>query len=163
MVDIMAIQGAISGLKTAADLAKGLIQLKSTADMQVQVIELQSAILAAQSNALAAQADQFTMIQRIRELEEEIARIKAWEEEKKRYQLVNPWQGAASLVYAVKESCKGAEPPHWICAKCYDDGRRTILQPKYDDRTYLLLFCATCKSDIHSGLRGVHRATYAPG
>lgn len=43
------------------------------------------------------------MIQRIRDLEEDVARIKAWEEEKKRYQLVNPWQGAASLVYALKE------------------------------------------------------------
>ena len=162
MVDIMTLQNAVLSLKTASDIAKSFLHLRSLADVQGKVIDLQEAILSAQSSALAAQSEQFAMVQRVRDLEEEIARIKAWEEEKKRYQMMHPWQGATLLVYALKESCKGAEPPHWICAKCYDDGRRTVLQPTYDKEHFWLLFCATCKSQLHSGYRGEHHPTYAP-
>jgi hypothetical protein len=157
----MTLQSAVLSLKAASDIAKGFIYLKSLAEVQGKVIELQDVILSAQTSALTAQSEQFSMIQRIRDLEEDIARIKAWEEEKKHYQLVNPWQGAASLVYALKESCKETEPPHWICTKCYDDGRRTILQPTSNTAGFLLLSCPTCRSDIHSGLRGTHAAKYA--
>lgn len=126
MPDMMLIQGAITGLQTAANIAKGMMQLKTTADMQVQVIELQSAILAAQSSALAAQSDQFSMVEQIRQLKKEIADIKAWEETKQRYALTSPWTGC--FVYAMKESCKGSKPPHWICEHCYQDRREAILQ-----------------------------------
>jgi len=101
------------------------------------------------------------MIQRVHDLEEEIARVRAWEEQKKRYKLVNPWEGAISVVYALKESCKGTEPPHWICTKCYDDGRRTILQLRKDQKQYVLLVCPTCKSEIHTESHGIPSAIYS--
>jgi len=159
---LVTLQNAVLSLKTASEIAKGFLHLQSMAEVQGKVIDLQSAILSAQSDALAAQSEQSSMIQRVRDLEEEIARIKAWEEEKKRYQMVNPWQGATFLVYALKESRKGTEPPHWICTKCYDDGRRTILQPSLDKVGYWLLVCPTCHAEINSGVRGTHRAEYAP-
>lgn len=105
MPDMALIQGAITSLNAAANIAKGFLQLRSIAEVQGKVIELQSAILAAQSSALAAQSDQATMIQRIGELEKEIARVKAWEETKQRYQLISPWPGA--FLYALKEQSKG--------------------------------------------------------
>ena len=120
MVDVMSIQGAILGLKTAADIAKGFLQLQSLAEVQGKVIDLQSAILAAQSSALAAQSEQSSMIQLVRELEKEVAGIEAWEGEKQRYQLIAPWPGF--FVYALKETSKGTEPPHWICEHCYQEG-----------------------------------------
>lgn len=112
MVDLMAIRSAISSLQTAGQIAKGLLQLQSLADVQRKVIDLQEAILSAQSSALAANSDQFAMIQRVRELEEEITRIKAWEEQKKCYKLVYPWEDSMATVYALKESCKATEAPH---------------------------------------------------
>lgn len=163
MVDVMSIHSAILGLKTAADMAKGFLQLQSMAEVQGKVIDLQSAILAAQSSALAAQSEQSSMIQQVRELEEEIARIKAWEAEKQRYKLVAILDGTATA-YALKESCKGTDPPHWLCTKCYDDGRRTILQPQYDKAGSGLLVCPTCKSSLHSRYRHTGKPSYAtPG
>ncbi len=159
MVDLMSIQGAIFSLKTATDIAKGFLQLQSMAEVQGKVIDLQSAILAAQSSALAAQSEQSSMIQQVRELEEEITRVKAWEREKQRYKLVAILRGATA--YALKESCKGTEPPHWICTKCYDDGRRTILQPQYDKTGLGLLVCPTCKSALHSQYRSTGTPEYA--
>lgn len=161
MVDMATIQGAISSLQTAGNIAKSLFELKSMAEVQVKVMDLNSAILSAQQSALTAQSEQFTMIQRIRDLEEEIARVKAWEEQKQRYKLVHPWEGATMVVYALKESSKGTEAAHWICTKCYDDGRRTILQPSFDKEGWSLITCPTCKGTIHVGTRGTHKPTYA--
>jgi primase-polymerase (primpol)-like protein len=145
MVDMMAIQGAITGLKTATDIAKGLLHLQSLAEVQTKVIDLQSAILAAQSSALTAQSDQFAMIQRVRDLEEEIARVKAWEEEKQRYQLITPWPGCH--VYALKESSKGTEPPHWICTQCYENGMKSLLHDTqhWDRQIKQIIQCHRCK------------------
>ena len=142
--DMTLIQGAITGLKIASDIAKGFIKLKSMAEVQALTIELQSAILAAQSSAFAAHSEQSAMIQRVRDLEEEIAHIKAWEEEKQRYQLITPWDGCH--VYALKESCKGTEPPHWICANCYQGGRKSPLHnsQKRDNRIFHIIKCPNC-------------------
>ena len=81
-MDITLIQSTITGLKLAGDIAKSIYELKSTSDIQGKVIELQSAILSAQSSALAANADQAAMVEEIRTLKEEIARVKAWESQK---------------------------------------------------------------------------------
>jgi len=147
MADMALIQGAVTGLKTAADIAKGFLNLHTMAEVQGKVIDLQSAILTAQSSALAAQSDQFSMIQEIRDLKEEIARIKAWEETKQRYALHQVRPGI--FVYALKDFSKGTEPPHWICTKCYEDKRKAVLQKGGEImiRTHKLV-CLACMSEI---------------
>ena len=67
-MDMSLIQGTISGLKIASDIAKSFLELKSISDVQGKVIELQSAILSAQSSALDANAAQSAMIDEIRAL-----------------------------------------------------------------------------------------------
>lgn len=128
MVDATMLQGAITGLKFAADLAIGLGKIHTLAEVQGKAIELQQIILSAQSSALAAQGQQFALIERIRDLEEEVASVKAWEETKQRYELQEPNPG--TFVYALKAQTSTAEPKHWICAACYEDAKRSILQLK---------------------------------
>ena len=159
-MDMAMIQGTISGLKVAGDIAKGLLELKSISDVQGKVIELQSAILSAQSSALAANADQAAMVDEVRQLKEEVARVKAWEAQKQRYQLEAIWESAA-LVYALKKSMSGTEPPHWICTKCYEDGVRMILQPRKGKDGFGVLACPTCKSELHSRYRDTGQPSYS--
>lgn len=142
MIEIATISAAISSLQSAAEIAKGMIGLRDTAMIQGKVIELQSAILAAQSSALAAQSDQFGLIEKIRALEEDIARVKAWEREKEKYELkeLQP----RSFAYAVKADAKGTQPAHYICANCYEQGEKRILQ----QRDYLNLDCPKCKTAV---------------
>jgi len=151
-MDLALIQGTISGLKTAADIAKGLMELKSMSDVQAKVIELQSAILAAQNSALSANADQAAMADEIRALKEEIACVKAWQTKKKRYKLYSPWAGA--VVYALKESMSEGEPPHWICTQCYENGKPSILQFKSSSSGAGAYVCP-CGVNIHSVPRGI--------
>lgn len=159
MVDLHMIQGTIASLKFAGDVAKSLLELKTLGDVQGKVIELQSAILSAQSSALSANAEQSAMVEEIRKLKEEIAKVKAWEAEKQRYKLTNPWSGG--VAYALKESMANGEPPHVICTKCYEDGRKSILNPIPDARGFVSFGCPICKAQIPTGYRGGVKPEYA--
>jgi cell division protein FtsB len=154
--DITLFNGAITGLKAAADIAIAFNNLRTMTEVQAKAIELQGVILNAQSSALAAQGEQFALVQRIRDLEKEIADVKAWHEEKQRYALAPSKDGF--IVYALKRERSNTEPPHWICTNCYEDGRKSIL----NDRTMappkgahqLVLECPRCKSHVDTGYSG---------
>jgi hypothetical protein len=160
-MDLRLIQGTISGLKVAGDLAKGLLDLKSLADVQGRVIDLQSAILAAQSSALSANADQAAMAEEIRGLKEDLARAKDWEREKQRYKLISPWEGA--VLYALREDQADSEPPHWICTSCYGEGRKSILNSKQKHPNNGVAVCPVCKSEVQSLWMNVPIPEYAQG
>lgn len=147
---IPAFQTTVGTLKSAADVAISLSKLHTMAEVQAKAIELQQIILSAQSSALEAQSEQFTLLDRIRDLEKVLAEVKAWETEKNKYQLeaiVNGRGRENVYAYSTKE---GIEPAHKICAACYEDGHKSILQLEY--RTPGMdnvLVCHRCKADIY--------------
>jgi hypothetical protein len=96
VVDMTAIAGLVSSLKAATDISKAMIGLRDTALIQGKVIELQGIILSARQSALSAQSDQFTLLERVRDLEKKLADLGAWGAEKTRYEL--------------KEVCAGRSP-----------------------------------------------------
>jgi hypothetical protein len=77
VIDISAISGALSALKAARDVAETMIGLRDTAAFQAKMIEFQSKIIDANKAAFSAQEKRSTLLERIRELEEEMARLKA--------------------------------------------------------------------------------------
>jgi hypothetical protein len=120
------IASAIGSIKAAGDIAKAITGLRDAQTIQAKVIELQQVILSAQTSALAAQSDQFTLLQQIRELEAKMAKLEAWEAEKKRYQLRD--FGGRTFAYELKPQEANGEPIHRICANCYQKGHKSILQ-----------------------------------
>lgn len=152
MVDLLAIKGAIDGLNSARNVAKAAIGLRDAALLQDKVIELNDMILTAQSSALDAQADQLAMAKRIDDLERHIAQVKAWETEKKRYQLTD--FGGGTFAYLLKPEMSGGEPAHRICATCYQQGQKSILQFQskngYGQDRY---HCPACDKDCEFGAR----------
>lgn len=147
-MDIALFHGTIASLRLAGEITQGFLKLKSLSEVQGKVIELQSVILSAQSSALEANAQQTAMVEEIRNLKEEIAHIKAWEKEKQRYKLISPLPG--TVLYALKEECSASEPPHWICTKCYEEGRKSILNPQKNKAALYVFICPVCKSEYHS-------------
>ncbi len=87
---------------------------------------------------------------------EDIANMKAWDTEKQRYQLTSPWQGA--VLYSLKESMKGVEPPHYICTNCYHDGAKSILNQEFVGGGKIAFVCPRCKSS-HQAL-GSHSSGF---
>jgi hypothetical protein len=109
----------LSALKTAFDIAKGLKDIDNAARRNAAVIELQEKILSAQQT-------QSTLAERIGELEKEVARLKAWDADKQRYERREVSRGV--IAYVLKPSEQGIEPFHMLCPKCYHDGKPSELQ-----------------------------------
>ncbi|HEX4296288.1 MAG TPA: hypothetical protein VHZ29_19300 [Rhizomicrobium sp.] len=139
-MDMASIQAAMTGLNAAANIGGALLKLVSGTEIQTKVIELNTQILAAQTSALAANSDQFALLQEVREMKEELARVKAWEAEKQKYELHRYPTG--SFCYSIKDAMRGSEPPHEICANCYEQGKKRILQRQ----NHLFVFCPNCKT-----------------
>lgn len=129
MVDLGSIAAAVSSLKAAGDIARGLFDLKTAAEIQGRVIDLQSVILNAQSSAFAAQSEQMSLLQRLGELEKQVSRTEAWEVEIKRYRLRDYGQGR--FAYELIAEAANGEPAHRLCPACFQLGKKSILQFKH--------------------------------
>ncbi|WP_340107649.1 hypothetical protein [Pikeienuella sp. HZG-20] len=123
---LAAIGSAISIMKSAKDGLSAAIATRDSAVLREKAIELNGQIIAAQELALSAQAAQSALIERERQLEAEIVRLKDWEAEKARYELSEAAPGC--FTRAIKAGMENGEPPHQICEQCYQDGRKSILQ-----------------------------------
>ena len=63
------------------------------------------------------------------ELEKEIVKLKAWDAEKANYQPAQLAPGIHAYVYQPKTQT--SEPAHWICGKCYREGKKGVFQRQY--------------------------------
>ena len=146
MISPVEISAGLTSLRTAFDIAKAIKGITDAADRNVKILELQGVIIEAQNSAIAAQQVHASDVKRIEALEAEVARMKAWDGEKARYELKAIGNGA--FVYAVKPGMENGEPPHWLCPPCYTKGQKSFLQrtseafgQRPSERTWDCPFC----------------------
>lgn len=128
-----------------------LIKKGSTLEAQEQIITLRE-------GALELQEENHQLKQRIKELESIIQSAENWNEEKKRYALVNPWKGAAQ-VYALRKDNSEDEAAHLVCTNCFEQKRKVILTPQSKDG-WVYMVCPLCKANLQTGYRGIGTAKY---
>lgn len=89
--------------------------------------------------------------------------IETWEQEKEKYKLREICPHV--FVYAIKEEEKGAEPSHWICAACYNQGKKSILQLNRKEKAGHFYICYECCSEIcdHSKRQPTKRRVLSRG
>jgi len=109
------IMGGISGLKAAFDIARGLKDIDDTTRRNAAVIELQEKIL-------GAQQAQSALVERVGELEKQVADFEKWETEKEKYDLQEVYP--QNFAYAIKESARAGAPAHLICTTCYENRKK---------------------------------------
>jgi hypothetical protein len=124
--ELKAAGAAATSLKAAFELTKAFVDVKGAVEVQGKVFELQRVILAAQQDAFTAQEPQAALLKRIGELEKEIADLEAWDREKERYALTEIASGV--FAYKLKPEAQGAEPEHLLCANCFHQHRKSVLQ-----------------------------------
>jgi Zn finger protein HypA/HybF involved in hydrogenase expression len=120
------IRGALGALQSASNIIKTFAGMRGDSENSAKLLELQKQIMAAQTSAIQANAAQTALIERVRDLEAQIAKFETWNAEKQRYELKAISPGA--LAYALKAEASGSEPPHYICQTCYEKGKKSILQ-----------------------------------
>lgn len=143
------ISGTIGGLKTASELAKSMLDIRDAAMMKTKISELYGVILSAQESALAANADQLTLLKQKGELEARLLQFETWDAEKQRYKLERLEPGV--FVRALKPEMANGEPPHQICAACYENGKKFPLQGDEENNGRQKLRCQGCGTVVTVG------------
>lgn len=150
MADMALISGAVASLKAANDIAKGMLTLRDGALIQGKVIELQSVILDAQSSVFAVNQERSALIESIGELEKKVAAMEAWRAERERYALKEI--APSVLAYLLKESERATEPLHALCANCYQNRKKSILQFQGNYYSVAKFKCHSCNSEIDAAI-----------
>ena len=148
---VLATFSTVTGsLKAAGETVKAMIDLRDAAVFHSKAIELQQQISAALADAISAYESQTTALQRVRELEEKVAKFEKWDAEKNRYEMKNIGWGAT--VYMLKPEARSTEPPHWVCAHCYQKGEIFIIQNTVEGKNRTNArrgwFCPSCHNEI---------------
>jgi hypothetical protein len=147
MVDISALASALSSLKAAKDIGEAMIGLRDAATFQAKLLEFQSKLIDANNAAFAAQDERVALLERVGALEEEIAHLRTWEADKERYELKEVGSGA--FTYVLKEAMRGGEPIHWLCANCYQQGKKRLLQAHGEGSSFFYHICPDCSGKIN--------------
>ena len=94
------------------------------------IIDMQAAVLEAQSDAITSQQAHSRQNARIAEIEQAVSNFQDWETEKARYALVNTGTGNYDgvFVYLLRSESAQGEPPHYICPRCFEQRIKSILQ-----------------------------------
>lgn len=150
----------ISGLSGLAKIATDLFSANEATKRQALFNEFQKALGKSYADTLAHQQSSLALLDENRDLKQQVVDFKKWEAESQRYRLVNP--GASGVVYALRESDRCVDPPHYICANCYQDGKKSHLSARSSNVHGFQLVCNTCKAEISLNARGAPEFKYAP-
>ena len=147
---IASISALMTSIKTAKDLAQSMATVRDIAMFQENLVNLRGEIINAQDAALSAQEEQGKLLENIKELKADIAALKAWDAEKQRYELRDLREAKGIFVYALKPDAANGEPEHMICATCFQNGKKSILQAetRIPGRASVLV-CHGCGSALY--------------
>ena len=156
MVGITELSALMSSLKGAKDLAESMIGLREAAALQSKIMDFNIAIIDAQQRVFSAQEERSALIEKVADLEKKITSLERWETEKQRYELKGAGFDNGAMVYQLKTEEAGTELPHSICAHCYENSVKSILQSdRAGSDTYLM--CPRCKTSLLIGGHGHRR------
>jgi hypothetical protein len=77
----------LTSFNAIKDITKAMLSLRDIAEINTKVIELQDAIITAQTQAMSIQQNYSALEAKTRDLEEECMRLKDWSAEKQNYSL----------------------------------------------------------------------------
>jgi len=146
---IAAVAGIMASLNAALQISKSMLTVRDMVLLQESLIELNGEIIRAQEHAISANQTQATLVNEKRDLEKQISDMKIWETEKEKHALKELPRGI--FVFCVKESANSSDPIHFLCPNCYEDSRKSILQPEI--RTpgmSQVLVCHRCNFEVYT-------------
>lgn len=140
----------LSALKTAQELVKGLDIAKDQAALTELRLGLQAQILEAQQALFAAQEEKAALLKAKSDAEAEVVRLMDWSAERENYALKRFHPGTVAYAYQPGEA--KTQPPHNLCASCYDNRKKGLLQPTAQlERGYKMHRCGSCGGSVPIG------------
>lgn len=149
----------IASIPGLASAATAIASATDTVKRNAQLIEFQNALIKLNSEAVAIQTQNSSLARRNQELEDVITRLKNWESERTRYRLCTIFSG--SIAYALLRSRSDGEPPHFLCAQCFENSRRVFLNFAQEKNGWYWLRCPECAAQIPTDYRSTSEPKYA--
>ena len=117
---------ALTSLATALDIGKSIAGIGNVAKRQEAVVQFTTAIIAANSQIIAAQKDHSAMAAEIDELKKKCVRLQDWAAERKTYTRSEIAGGI--FAYVANDSLTDFEHAHKYCCNCFDKTVPSTLQ-----------------------------------
>lgn len=136
---------ALSGLKTMSDLTKLVLSAKVDSAVTEKATESQTAIISLQCAMLELQSQYQLLSVENEELKKQLIESERWETERQNYTLAEICVG----VFVYSSNGNDTAPSHWLCANCFQNKQKSLLQldeKSIDGTSYL---CPRCKTIIH--------------
>jgi hypothetical protein len=132
----------MAGLLKLVDTIKKLLGAKDATSRSELAIELTKEILSVK------QADTMLRIE-LSDLKEKVENFENWNTEKQRYSLVKLEPGI--LVYRLKPEMEYVDPPHELCADCYNNNQKSFLHITSTSYGFTYWKCNICGFNEKSG------------
>lgn len=134
---------AVEGAVGAMEKLRGLV-IKPSPDLLL----LQAATAEAEAEILKTKKAQVAVEKQLMELQEQLRKQDRFSKEAERYTLTKTTLG--SMVYRLKSDDPRGEPMHDVCAACFQNDVKSVLQP-HSGRPNTLL-CTRCKGEFAADL-----------
>lgn len=150
MLDPIIMQQAKDGMgiiKDAIQLVKSLLPASGSSKHKAEMSELYEKLTEAYSTMLEIYDGYQSLAAEKRDLEEQMAKLKDWDEQKSNYRLVEVVAKSGVFAYAYTPKGNSTETPHLLCQKCYEEGKKSILQTQ-NHSTHPMLKCPGCRTEL---------------
>ena len=137
------ITAALAGLKAASDLTGMLVKLKLDTAVTSKVIESQGAILTSQQAMFQLNEKYQELLTINDDLKKQLTEKDNWDAEAQRYELTEI--APSVFVYASKPNDGETAPIHWLCANCFTQSHKSILQRESRSHRGTHYRCPRCK------------------
>lgn len=148
MIDVSLLAPAFGSAKAALGLVRGATAAAVDHGVKDKLIEIQSAILDIQEKLGDAQAERLDLLHQLDELKRKVRDFEEAKAALDKYELFEVRKG--NFIYQLKVP-DGAEPTHYVCPKCYSEGKIGLLQAGSSPNGATLLKCCVCNFSLRTG------------
>jgi hypothetical protein len=149
MPEIASVNALLSAFKTLREMIQGAISARDAQAFKEREAPLKQAVIDAQNEMLEMVVQHAELTRRVGDLETQIARLEEWRRERKRYALTEI--APKVFAYTLKPHADRGEPPHMLCAHCYQRGEKAILQGTDLQFGGWVYRCPNCRTRINEG------------
>ncbi len=139
------VAGVLTSTKTATEITKVLVDMKTDAAVNAKAVELTSVLLQLQQQLMVANMEQMELISRMQTLEAELKEAQAQLLDAERYQ---PHQfSTGAVAYVAKERVDG-QPILYLCSNCFERHLKVTLQVTPGNQNVQGMKCPRCETAI---------------
>lgn len=118
---------AVASANAAKEISQSLMTLRDEEMIRSRVFDLTSSLMELQQQLMQAQLEQMDLVKRVGELESQLHQAKKVDDLNDRYEL-RRFEATGHVAYALKAEYVGSEPEHYLCSRCFENGKRITLR-----------------------------------